>query len=108
MGRNLTERVCSLSRKGLYTGPEEAFNRAMGLVNVLYDSDNFCVAEFAAGGGIELVDKHACRSGYLEGQVAARLRACMARLQSDAQDEDTVDEFLCTYEALLTNSVRLH
>ena len=100
--------MCSLSREGLYIAPKQAFNGAMALVNVLYDSDNFCVAEFAAGGGIELVDKHACRSGYLEGQVAARLRACMARLQSDAQDEDTVDDFLCTYDALLTNAVRLH
>jgi hypothetical protein len=108
MGRNLTKRVCSLSRKGLYNGPAEAFNTAMGLLNILYDSENFYVAEFATDSGVELVDKQACRSGYLEGQVAARLRACVARMRTDEQGEDAVDEFLCTYEALLTNTVRLH
>jgi len=80
----------------------------MGLLNILYDSENFYVAEFASGSGVELVDKHSARSGYFEGAVAARLRASMARLQSDQQDEDAMDEFLGTYDALLTNSVRLH
>jgi len=43
-----------------------------------------------------------------DGHVAARLRACMARRRSDEQDEDTADELLCPYEALLTNALRLH
>jgi len=108
MGRNLTKRVCSLSREGVYNDPAPAFNTDMGLLNILYDSEHYYVAEFSAGEGIELVDKQTCRSGYLEGQVAARLRAFMARMRSDEQGEDAVDEFLCSYEALLTNSVRLH
>jgi len=108
MGRNLTKRVCSLSRKGINKSPAKAFNTAMGLLNILYDSEHYYVAEFSAGSGVELVDKQACRSGYLEGMVAARLRACVARMRSDEQGEDAVDEFLCTYDALLTNSVRLH
>jgi hypothetical protein len=108
MGRNLTKRVCSLSRKGVYKAAEEAFNTGMGLLNILYDSENYYVAEFSADSGIELVDKQSCRSGYLAGPVAARLRASVARMRSDEQGEEAVDEFLCTYEALLTNSVRLH
>jgi len=40
--------------------------------------------------------------------VAARLRACMARIRTDEQGEDAMDEFLGTYGALLTHSVRLH
>jgi hypothetical protein len=80
----------------------------MGLLNILYDSDNFYVAEFSSDTGVELVDKQSARSGYLEGAVAARLRACMARLRTDEQDEDAMDELLGTYDALLTNAVRLH
>ncbi len=77
-------------------------------VQILYDSDSYCVAEFGAGAGIELVDKLARRSGFLEGLVAARLRQSMVRLcQQDTGDEE-VDEFLCRYEALLTNSIQLH
>lgn len=77
-------------------------------VNILYNSDSYCVAEFAGGAGIELVDKLARRSGFLEGQVAARLRLGVARLCTDDSGEEAVDEFLCRYEALLTNSIRLH
>jgi len=80
----------------------------MGALNILYDSDNYCVAEFAGSAGIELVDKLARRSGFLEGQVAARLRLSMARLCTDDTGEEEVDELLCRYEALLTNSIHLH
>lgn len=80
----------------------------MDALHILYDSDSFCVAEFAGGAGIELVDKLARRSGYLEGPVAARLRSSMARLRFVDPGEEAVDEFLGTYEALLTNSIRLH
>jgi hypothetical protein len=80
----------------------------MGALNILYDSENYCVAEFGAGAGIELVDKQARRSGFLEGPVAARFRASMAQLCSADHGEEAVDDFLCTYEALLTNNLRLH
>jgi hypothetical protein len=80
----------------------------MGALNILYDSDSFCVAEFAGGAGIELVDKLTRRSGFFEGQVAARLRSGMARLRSADPGDEAVDEFLCTYEALLTCSIRAH
>jgi len=86
----------------------EALNTVMGLLNILYDSENFYVAEFSSDTGVELVDKQTARSGYLEGAVAARLRACMARIRSDEQGEDAMDEFLGGYGALLTHSVRLH
>jgi hypothetical protein len=77
-------------------------------VHILYNSDSYCVAEFGGGVGIELVDKLARRSGFLEGQVAARLRFSMARLCTEDPGEEEVDEFLCRYAALLTNSILLH
>ncbi len=80
----------------------------MGALHILYDSESYCVAEFAGDAGIELVDKLARRSGFLAGQVAARFRLGMASLCSGDPGEEAVDEFLCGYEALLTNSIRLH
>jgi Protein of unknown function (DUF3567) len=77
-------------------------------VQILYDSESYCVAEFGAGTGIELVDKLARRSGFLEGQVAARLRQSMERLSEEDPGEEAVDDFLCRYEALLTNFIQLH
>ena len=83
---------------------------AMSALHILYDSRNYCVAEFAGFAGVELVDKHARRSAFLEGRVAAHLRANVARLCADAEEpaEDEVDEFLFTYDALLTNAIRMH
>jgi hypothetical protein len=80
----------------------------MGALNILYDSDNFCVAEFGGASGIELVDKQARRSGYFEGPVAARFRFSMAQLYAADTGAEAVDDFLGTYEALLTNSEHLH
>jgi len=80
----------------------------MSALNILYDSENYCVAEFGVSTGIELVDKWARRSGFLEGPVAARFRSSMAQLCSADPGEEAVDDFLCTYEALLTNNLRLH
>jgi Protein of unknown function (DUF3567) len=80
----------------------------MGALHILYDSPNYCVAEFAGIAGIELVDKHARRSAFLEGRVAALLRANVARLCAEEPEEDEVDEFLFGYDALLTNAIRMH
>ena len=80
----------------------------MSAFHILYDSDNYCVAEFGGSRGIELVDKQARRSGFLEGAVAAHFRSNMAQLSAADTADEAVDEFLCTYEALLTNTLRLH
>ncbi len=80
----------------------------MGALHILYDSPNYCVAEFAGVAGVELVDKHARRSAFLEGRVAALLRANVARLCAEEPEEGEVDEFLFGYEALLTNAIRMH
>lgn len=80
---------------------------AMSALHILYDSRNYCVAEFAGVAGVELVDKHARRSAFLEGRVAAHLRANVARLCAEEPEEDEVDEFLFSYDALLTNSIRV-
>jgi hypothetical protein len=80
----------------------------MGALHILYDSPNYCVAEFAGVAGIELVDKQTRRTAFLEGRVAAHLRANVARLCAEDPEEDEVDEFLFSYDALLTNAIRMH
>jgi hypothetical protein len=77
-------------------------------MNVLYSSDNYYVAEFPGRRGIELVDKTTGRTGFLEGAVESKFRASMANLAAADPTEESVDEFLGHYEALLTNRVVLH
>jgi len=80
----------------------------MNSMNVLYDSTHFYMAEFPGRDGIELVDKPAGRGGFFEGHVARKLRNSMRNLFSDSPTEESVDEFLEGYDALLTNPVVLH
>jgi hypothetical protein len=79
----------------------------MGAFHILYDSPNYCLAEFSGIAGVELVDKQTRRSAFLEGRVAAHLRANIARLSAEELDEGDLDEFLFTYDALLTNPIRM-
>jgi hypothetical protein len=77
-------------------------------MNVLYSSENYYVAEFPGLGGIELVDKTTGRTGFLKGAVERTFRASMASLAAGDPTEESVDEFLGHYDALLTNRVLLH
>ncbi|HET9351004.1 MAG TPA: DUF3567 family protein [Burkholderiales bacterium] len=77
-------------------------------MNVMYNSENYYVVEFPGRHGIELVDKTTGRAGFLEGEVEVKFRASMAHLAAGEPSEESVDEFLGHYEALLFNSVALH
>jgi hypothetical protein len=77
-------------------------------MNVMYNSENYCVVEFPGRHGIELVDKTTGRAGFLEGAVEVKFRASMADFAAGEPNAESVDEFLGCYDALLTNSVALH
>ena len=77
-------------------------------MNVMYNSENYCVVEFPGRHGIELVDKTTGRAGFLEGLVEVKFRASMADFAAGEPSAESVDEFLGHYGALLTNSVALH
>lgn len=77
-------------------------------MHVVYDSDHYYVVEFPGHAGIELVDKTTGRSGFLAGAVETRFRQRMANLAAEEPSEESVDEFLAHYEALLTTPLALH
>ena len=77
-------------------------------MNVMYNSDNYCVVEFPGRHGIEVVDKTMGRAGFLEGEVEVKFRASMADLAADQSSAESMDAFLGLYDALLINSVALH
>ncbi|MDA8109288.1 MAG: DUF3567 family protein [Betaproteobacteria bacterium] len=77
-------------------------------MNVLYDSQNYYVAEYPEHHGIELVDKASGRGAYLEGEVETSFRSSIVRLISNDPGDESVDEFLGRYDALMTNPLVLH
>jgi hypothetical protein len=77
-------------------------------MNVMYNSDNYYVVEFPGCHGVELMDKTTGRAGFLEGAVEDAFRATMADLAAGEPTQESVDEFLAHYDALLTQTVLLH
>lgn len=77
-------------------------------MNILYDSQNYYVAEYPEHGGIELVGKQLGRAAYLEGEIETSFRSSMLDLFSDDPSDESVDAFLEQYDALLTHPVMLH
>lgn len=77
-------------------------------MNMMYNSENYCVFEFPGSHGIEVVDKTMGRAGFLEGEVEVKFRASMADFAAGEPNVESVDEFLGHYDALLINSVALH
>jgi len=87
-------------------------------MNMIYNSDHYCVVEFSdfgvdgrhASGGYEIVDKNLRREIFLGGVDAEQFRATVQKM-IEADDEpspDDFDEFLGGYVGLMTQPVILH
>ena len=76
-------------------------------MNGIYDSRNDCVAEFPGCGGIELMDKLSCRSTYLAGDMEQCFRITLASVISEDPSDESPDDFIGGYDALMTHPVLL-
>lgn len=89
-------------------------------MNMIYNSENYCVVEFPAGqstpeatpafrGGYEIVDKNARREIFIDGPLAVSFRdRVSALMNSDTSTTDDVDLLLDGFTALMQQPVVLH
>lgn len=77
-------------------------------MNVIYNSDNYYVVEYPAQHGYELVDKHAARGTYLQGDVAEKFFESMKNVIAEDATAEHVDEFLDQLDVLFNLPVVLH
>lgn len=84
-------------------------------MNLIYNSDHFCVVEFfdprstgTSSGGYEIMDKGLRREIYLRGRDAEQFRANVQELIAQEPGPDEVDAFLGQYTSLMTQTVALH
>lgn len=77
-------------------------------MNIIYNSENYYVVEYPAEHGYELVDKHAARSTFFRGDVAARFLQSMQIAVSEDPSAEHVDEFLDGYEVLMSTPITMH
>jgi hypothetical protein len=78
------------------------------MMNVIYNSDNYCVVEYPAEHGIELVDKRCARGTFLQGDLAERFAQSMQDAVAEEPTAEHIDEFLDGFDRLLSQPVVYH
>ena len=78
-------------------------------MNVIYDSENYYVAEYPAQHGYELIDKHHQRGTFFQGDVADRFAQSLRNVfAEEGASVERLDEFLGDFDGLMVQSVLYH
>jgi hypothetical protein len=85
-------------------------------MNLIYNSEQYSVLEFVADhsldalrfGGYEIVDKGGRREIFIAGQLAQSFRHDVNELIASEPSMEEVDDFLGSYDALMSQPVLLH
>lgn len=78
------------------------------MINVIYNSENYCVVEYPDVRAYEVVDKQGARGMFLQGDVAAGFRKSMRTAVTENATEEHIDEFLGSFDVLLNLPVVMH
>jgi hypothetical protein len=82
--------------------------RAAEMMNVIYNSDNYYVVEYPAEHGYELVDKHAARGTFLQGDTADKFLTSMRLAIAEDASSEHVDDFLDQFDVMFNLPVVFH
>jgi hypothetical protein len=77
-------------------------------MNVVYNSDNYYVVEYADQRGFELVDKLSRRSTYFQGDVAQRFAHSINGVIAEDASPEHIDEFLGNFDVVMGQPLMLH
>ncbi len=77
-------------------------------MNVIYNSDNYYVVEYAGERGYELVDKVTARGAFLHGDAADRFVQSMKEAVAEDASAEHLDEFLGSFDEILNLPVVYH
>ena len=77
-------------------------------MNVVYNSDNYYVVEFAKPRGFELVDKHSRRSTFFHGDVAEKFAESITSVINEDASPENIDSYLGNFDILMGQPLLLH
>jgi hypothetical protein len=78
-------------------------------MNVIYESDNYCVVEYPAQHGYELVDKNTLRGTFFQGGVAERFAQSMRDVFAEKNvSVERFEEFLEDFDVQMNQPVLFH
>jgi hypothetical protein len=86
------------------------------MMNMIYNSEQYSVVEFGVDhnlealrfGGYEIVDKSGRREAFIGGKLAQSFRRDVNNLIASEPTVEEVDEFLGSYDVLMSQPVLLH
>jgi hypothetical protein len=85
-------------------------------MNLIYNSEQYSIVEFGADrdlealrfGGYEIVDKGGKRETFIAGAMAQSFRRDVNELIASEPSMEEIDEFLGSYDSLMSQPVLLH
>ena len=86
-------------------------------MNMIYNSPNYCVVEFAAfaaqdgaqvTGGFEIMDKTSKREIFINGALADTFRTDVKNLIDSEPSTEEIDDFLSRFDAMMQQPLVLH
>jgi len=98
----------------VFIGIGNLFNKINGLqrkdriMRIVYNSEQYYVAEYPGQQGLELVDKRSSRGTYFQGDVAEKFANAMNAAVSEDASEENIDAFLDNFSVLLNSPVVYH
>jgi hypothetical protein len=77
-------------------------------MRIVYNSDQYYVAEYPDGQGLELVDKRSSRGTFFRGDVAEKFAEAMNQAAGEEASTEHIDGFLDNFGVLLNLPVVYH
>jgi transcriptional regulator of nitric oxide reductase len=78
------------------------------VMRIVYNSEQYYVAEYPGQQGLELVDKRSSRGTFFTGDVAEKFANAMNAAAGDEATTENIDAFLENFSALLNSPVVYH
>jgi len=77
-------------------------------MQIVYDSKQYCVVEYSGVDGFEVTNKAAHMGTYFHGPAAVDFRDNLARAIAEDPTTRSVDQFLESFDAIMTLPTVLH
>ena len=77
-------------------------------MRIVYNSEQYYVAEYPGQQGLELVDKRNSRGTFFQGDVAEKFANAMNAAAGEEASTEHIDPFLDTFSVLLNLPVVYH
>lgn len=77
-------------------------------MRIVYNSEQYYVAEYPGQQGLELVDKQTSRGTFFRGDVADRFAEAMNKAAGEEASTENIDAFLDSFSVLLNQPVVYH